>query len=617
MSKSVPEKNVRSSGSAGSRRPPQKKEVLFHGIPVSPGIAMGPARRFGQSEIHAIKPSELKRIPDSQVEQEVELFYSAISKTEKELASLTDKMNKGGVDENTTDILEAHLLIVQDKVLHNDVIGRIRKNHISAEQALNLTIRHYLDVFSSMKDPYLKERADDVKDVANRILNNMTGMSRSTLESLTDPVVLVAKDLTPSDTALLDRKKVLGFSIENGSRTCHSAILARSMKIPAVVGMQRLYDKVQDGDSIIIDGYLGMVILHPEEETRDFYREKMAREKELYFDLLKESRLAAETLDGYRLKIAANVDGLQDAGELFSLGAEGIGLYRTEYLYMNSAMMPSEEVQFGVYRKLAESMKGEDVVIRTQDIGGDKNALFTSYHEANPFLGMRAVRLYGEYPNIFKTQIRAALRAAAFGCIRVMFPMVTCMSELNHLLELVETCKNELRKEKIPFDEHLKLGVMIEIPSAALIADEMAKKVDFFSIGTNDLIQYTLAVDRTNERISSLYDPAHRAVLRLIAMTVEAAHENGIPVAVCGEMAAAPEFVPFLIGLGVDELSMSPVSIAAIRKVIRRIRRSDAEAIARKALKEGQTADAMREARKLLERAVPDLVNVISHKIEQ
>ncbi len=617
MSKSVPEKNARSSGSAGSRRPPQKKEVLFHGIPVSPGIAMGPARRFGQSEIHAIKPSELKRIPDSQVEQEVELFYSAISKTEKELASLTDKMNKGGVDENTTDILEAHLLIVQDKVLHNDVIGRIRKNHISAEQALNLTIRHYLDVFSSMKDPYLKERADDVKDVANRILNNMTGMSRSTLESLTDPVVLVAKDLTPSDTALLDRKKVLGFSIENGSRTCHSAILARSMKIPAVVGMQRLYDKVQDGDSIIIDGYLGMVILHPEEETRDFYREKMAREKELYFDLLKESRLAAETLDGYRLKIAANVDGLQDAGELFSLGAEGIGLYRTEYLYMNSAMMPSEEVQFGVYRKLAESMKGEDVVIRTQDIGGDKNALFTSYHEANPFLGMRAVRLYGEYPNIFKTQIRAALRAAAFGCIRVMFPMVTCMSELNHLLELVETCKNELRKEKIPFDEHLKLGVMIEIPSAALIADEMAKKVDFFSIGTNDLIQYTLAVDRTNERISSLYDPAHRAVLRLIAMTVEAAHENGIPVAVCGEMAAAPEFVPFLIGLGVDELSMSPVSIAAIRKVIRRIRRSDAEAIARKALKEGQTADAMREARKLLERAVPDLVNVISHKIEQ
>ena len=461
-----------------------------------------------------------------------------------------------------------------------------------------------------MKDPYLKERAEDVKDVGKRLLDHLLGIDRPDLDQWKEPVILVAKDLAPSDAAMLDRKKVLGFSVENGSKTCHSAILARSMKIPAVVGMQRLYNSSHDGDLMIIDGYLGLVILHPEEETLSLYREKKRQDEDLHQELMKESHLAAETLDGYRVKIVANMEGIFDHNELFESGAEGIGLYRTEYLFLNSSMMPSEESQYQVYRKLVEKMNGESVTIRTQDIGGDKNALFAGEYEANPFLGMRAIRLSKKFPNIMKTQLRAILRASAYGNIKILFPMLSCMEELNELLEVLNQCKKELQREKKNFDENIKIGIMVEVPSVALLADEFARRIDFFSIGTNDLVQYTLAVDRTNESVSHLYNPSHPAVLRLIRMVVQAAERQGIPVCICGEMASDPVFIPIFVGMGVTELSMNCASIAASRKVIRRIRKADGERFAGDVVCPGKNAETIQQICGMLTEVVPDIMSV-------
>ena len=543
---------------------------------------------------------------------EIEKFRNAVEKTVNDLQRLKDKMIANGEGESASvDILEAHQLIVQDRVLHHDVISRIQKEKISAIYALNLTIQHYMTVFSSMNDPYLKERAEDVKDVGKRLLDHLQGVEHPDFDSWNEPVLLVAKDLTPSDAAMMDRKKVLGFSVENGSKTCHSAILARSMKIPAVVGMQRLYNSLHDGDRMIIDGFQGIVVLHPEEETLEFYRRKMRENEDIYRMWMKESHLAAETLDGSRIKIVANMEGVFDHNELFESGAEGIGLYRTEYLFLNSSMMPSEESQYHVYRKLVKNMNGKPVTIRTQDIGGDKNALFADNHEENPFLGMRAIRLCKDFPDIMKTQLRAILRASAHGNVKIMFPMVSSIEELDYLLDVLAQSKEELRQEQEKFDESVKVGIMVEIPSAALIAEDFAKKIDFFSIGTNDLVQYTLAVDRTNEHVAHLYRPSHPAVMRLINMVIRAGEKQGIPVCICGEMASDPMYIPVFVGMGATELSMNQASIVAARKIIRRIRKSEVEKIADDITQPQKNAEAIRSIREMLVKTVPDIMSII------
>lgn len=591
--------------------PSVKKEILFHGIPASPGIVIGNVLLIKTR--HLEQTIEETTIESGKEDDEVLRFQEAIDRTRAEIIELQKRL-QNSLEEREASIFDAHLLIVDDKMLMQEVTELIRKKRIPAEVAFSQTIQRYVTAISSMADKYLKERAADVKDVASRILNNLKGMERPELDHLPGPTVIIAHDLTPSDTALLDRKNVLAFAIETGSRTSHTAILARSMKIPAVVGMQHIYEKLENGDKVIIDGFLGIVITNPKPETIELYQIKIERKDRLYSELLKESRLRAETPDGYCIQLAANTEGLEDIDDIKRYGAEGIGLFRTEYLFINADKLPDEETQFQVYKQLTEAMQEQPVVIRTLDIGGDKlstsSAFTTSYQEPNPFLGLRAIRLCFDKPDILRTQMRAILRAGSFGTIRMLFPMVSSVEEIEQLLALLAQVKEELMSEHQSFDGSMEVGIMVEIPSAAIMSDILAQHVDFFSIGTNDLVQYTLAVDRTNEKVAHLYCPTNPAILELIAKTVASAREHNAWVSVCGEMAGDPYIAPILIGLGVHELSMSPMSIAPIRRIVRRLKMYDAECLAAKALSASHASEPFEYSKELLTRIVPDIVNI-------
>lgn len=595
--------------SAGRR---SKKEILFHGIPASPGICIGKVYVFGamaSDPVHAAG----KTIEADQVEAEIDRFHQAVEKTKNDILELQKKL-LATLEAREASIFDAHLLIVEDKMLHKEVEEAIRAKKIPADVAFTQVIQRYIAAISAVSDDYIQERVGDVQDVADRIIRNLSGIQQISLEALPPDTVVISRDLRPSDTAVLDRAHIKGFAIEIGSKTCHTSILARSMRIPAVVGMRHITERIVTGDTVIVDGFLGMVVLNPKQETIDFFMEKMSRTDELYNELLKETSLAAETEDGFRIQIFANIEGLQDVEDLFRYGAEGVGLFRTEYLYMNSLhTLPDEETQFAVYRDLTKALKGRVLTIRTLDIGGDKlEAAVSTYHEPNPFLGLRAIRLYREKPELLTVQLRALLRASAYGDLRIMFPMICCVEEVDELLASVERTKQDLQREGKPFNPNIKIGVMIEIPSAALLADRLAGKVDFFSIGTNDLVQYTLAVDRKNEKVANLYKPCNPAVLRLIRETVLAANRNRIYVCVCGEIAGDPKFTPILLGLGVHEISMAPVAIAPVRRVVRRMRMTQAEELAKKALESDNSDDAMNESKALVCKLVPDLKTIIN-----
>ncbi len=593
--------------------PPQvpseaKREIMLHGIPASPGIAIGVALAVGDSDRISLEP-ESHPITEAEVPNEINRFTAALEKTRLQIMELQKRV-QSSLQASEASIFDAHLLIVDDKVLTQEVVSEIRKKLQSANVVFCEIIRRYIAAISGVDDQYLKERASDVADVAYRILENLNGQERQLLDHLPGQRIVISRDLTPSDTALLDRENVQAFATETGSRTSHTAILARSMKIPAVVGLSGICGQIHNGDMLIIDGFLGAVILNPKQETLELYAQKEAFKEQLYNELQRESSLTPETVDGYRIQLAANIDNINNLDDILNSGAAGIGLFRTEYLFMANKI-PTEEEQFEVYRKIASAMDGQVTIIRTLDVGGDKlSSLLNISHDPNPFLGLRSIRLCLAYPELLIPQLRAILRASAFGNIKMMFPMVTCEDELDKLMEILESVRKELRMEKKKFDEEMEVGIMIETPAAALFADHLAKKADFFSIGTNDLVQYTMAVDRGNEKVANLYRPAHPVIVMLINRIVQAAEKAGIWVSVCGEMASDPRFIPLLVGLGVQELSMSPVSLGMARRVIRRLKMYEAESLAEKALKCTEHAQILKMSDELLHRIAPDVISL-------
>ena len=584
-----------------------RNEVMYHGIAASSGIAIGIALVVGGTNRSSLD-LEPKPITEAEVPAETARLNAALAKTRAQILELQARV-KPSLASQEASIFEAHLLIVDDKVLMQEVYDGIRKQLQAADVVFAGIMKRYIAAISAVNDQYLKERAADIADVAYRVLDNLSGESRQLLDHLPGQRILISRDLTPSDTAMLDRENVQAFATETGSRTSHTAILARSMRIPAVVGVTNLAANVHNGDLIIIDGFIGAVITNPKPETLELYAQKEVSKEQLFNQLQQESSLESETIDGYRIHLSANIDDVGDIDDVRKSGAAGIGLFRTEYLFMDK--IPTEEEQFEVYRKIVAGADGQGVIIRTLDLGGDKlSAVLQTTPDPNPFLGQRSIRLCLAYPELLMPQLRAILRASAFGPARLMFPMVTCEDEIDRLKEMLDKARTELRLEKLKFDEHMEVGIMVETPSAALFAEHLARKVDFFSIGTNDLVQYTMAVDRGNEKVATLYRPAHPVILMLINNIVKAADAAGIWVGVCGEMASDPRFIPLLVGLGVQELSMSTGALGAARRVVRSLRMFEAEKFAQDAMKCADHRQVLEMADSLLQRIAPDIVSI-------
>ena len=586
----------------------QKREIMFHGIPASPGIVYGTVLLLQENSVELLSAKDVKPIPVSQIPKETARLERALEETRQEIKTLRDNL-QASLEKHEANIFDAHFLIVEDRKLVNEVFSVIEKKLLPAEYAYSQVIQKYVSTISALEDPYLKERALDIKDVASRVLSHLLGTVKKHLDKLPGPRIVVSRDLTPSETAMLDREHVMGFATESGSKTSHSALLAHSLQIPAIVGLNHFVECLENGDKLILDGFLGIALLNPLPATVELYRQKEKDKARLFTELIRENQLQSETRDGYRIQLAANVEGSDGLEDLKRFGAAGIGLFRTEYLYMNKEELPTEAEQFEVYKKVAEAANGQPVIIRTLDLGGDKLAQAVgSVQEQNPALGLRAVRLCLARPELFKTQLRAILRAGCCGNIKMMFPMISSVRELDQVLELLEDVKSELQDKNMRFNGGMDVGIMIEIPSAALMADILAKKVDFFSLGTNDLVQYTLALDRNNEHVANLYEPTNPAVLQLIAHTARAAGKNGIWTGVCGEMASDLRYVPILIGLGVEELSMSPISIGHVRRLIRKISMAEAEQIAARALQAETAKEALQYSMDFLERNMPEIL---------
>jgi phosphoenolpyruvate-protein phosphotransferase (PTS system enzyme I) len=540
----------------------RKDIVMKKGIAASTGYAIGKVFLKAIEEIVIAEKTKIDK------EEEKKRLEKALELSRQQITVLKDK-TAAEIGESEAEVFVSHLMMLDDPEFIGAVLQNIESGSFSAEVAVTAVADMYLDIFSDMEDEYMKERAADIRDVRDRILRNLTGSISGGLSELEENTVVVAHDLTPSDTAQLDKSKVAAFLTDIGGRTSHSAIMARTLEIPAVVGLEDITSSVKTGDTVIVDGVEGVVIINPDEDTVRLYEEKKVTIKKEKEELKKLIHTKTLTKAGKEIIIAGNIGEPEDIHKVIENGGEGVGLFRTEFLYMNRNELPSEEEQYEAYKYVAEKMEGKPVVIRTLDIGGDKKLPYLPLsEEVNPFLGYRAIRLCLDRTDIFKTQLRAILRASVHGRIQIMFPMISSLEEILKSKELLKECMDELWKEEKAYNENVETGIMIEIPAAAIIADELAKHVDFFSIGTNDLIQYTLAVDRMNENISYLYNPMHPAVLRLIKMTIDAAHKEGKWCGMCGEMAGDETAIPTLLQYGLDEFSMSASSMLRARQII-------------------------------------------------
>lgn len=562
---------------------------MYKGTGASPGIALGKALVIEHSEL-VIEKKTIENI-----DEEIQKLESAVKVSKEELTKVKEKA-LAELGEHEAEIFEAHLLVLEDPELIGSAISKIRDEKVNADYALNEIKEMFVAMFESMDNEYMRERAADIKDVTNRVLRHILGIKVVDLAGLDEEVVLIAHDLTPSDTATMNKNMVLGFLTDIGGRTSHTAIMARTLEIAAVVGLNDITKKVKDGDYIVFNGDTGEVIVNPDEETKAKYA-SLKEEFEEYrksLELLKGQ--ASITTDGRHVELAGNIGSPNDVEGLIKNDAEGVGLYRTEFLYMDKEdSFPTEEEQYEAYKAVLEGMNNKPIVIRTLDIGGDKELpYFEMEAEMNPFLGYRAIRLCLDRKDIFKTQLRALYRASVHGKLRIMFPMISSLEELLDAKEVIKEVLKELDAENIAYSNDVEIGMMIEIPSAAVISDVLAKHVDFFSIGTNDLIQYTCAVDRMNQKISHLYNQFNPAVLRLIKMVIDNAHKEGKWVGMCGESAGDQRMIPILLGFGLDEFSMSPISILPARKLITSLSYADMQKFADEVLAMG-TAKEIKE----------------------
>lgn len=581
-------------------------EKIFQGIGVSPGVADGIIYIHNVAE-EAVPSYEIK---PEQVAEEVLRFERALIQTREQLHELQQRIATGTGSDAPSSILDVHLSMTEDPALIEPVIEGIQADHKNVEHVFNEVSQKYIRTLSELPDEFFRERAADVRDVTRRILRNLLGRDLRALTNLPPKTIVVAYDLAPSDTSSLDRRHVIGFATDVGSHTSHSAILARSMNLPAVVGLRNVSQQLRNGQRAIVDGYSGSLIVEPSLQTLYVYGQLEVKRHSVEERLASLRDLPTETKDGHRVILSGNIEVPADVPILKSVGAEGVGLFRTEFLYLNRKDFPTEQEQYEKYVEVARAVKPHNVIIRTLDIGGDKfHTEETTPSEINPFLGFRAIRFCLSRPDVFEAQLRAILRASAEGNVKIMYPMISGVAEVKRANELLDSVKTKLRAEGMPFDENMDIGVMIEVPSAALIAEMIAQEVDFFSIGTNDLIQYTMAVDRVNERVANLYEPAHPAILRLLRGVVEAAHNNNIWVGVCGEIAGDPLYAPLLVGMGVDELSVSAGSVPRVKEVIRRIKLSEAQELAAASLHSSRARDIVAMLQALIRRIDPDMVN--------
>ena len=583
-----------------------QKEIVLKGIGVSPGVAVGPAHVLSTAEVQYIE----RPVDEDEIPREMTRFEDAIMATRAQLRELQEKVEQG-LDRGKASIFDAHLLVCDDRSFIEDVLRGIRTRHLNVEPVLAEVSERYAAALARVEDEYLRERAADIRDVTRRIQMNLAGRNPTSLGALAEPSIILAADLSPSETAGMDRQKVLAFATDHGSTTSHTAIMARALELPAVVGLHDASIQLTQGERVLVDGTAGLVIIHPTNERIDGYTRIRRAQAEVMERLNRLRDEPARTKDGYEIELAANIELPHDVDSVLLHGAQGVGLFRTEFLFLRRATLPSEDEQVRAYEEVARRLAPAPVVIRTLDIGGDK---FTSAlnmpREINPFLGCRAIRFSLNQPEVFRVQLRAILRASALGNIKLMYPMISHADELDQASRILDQVRASLSREGVPFDEQMEVGCMIEVPSAALTARTLAKQVQFFSIGSNDLIQYTMAVDRVNENIAYLYEPTHPAILRLIRETISAARDEGLWTGICGEMAGQPLFTPLLLGLGVDELSVSPVRTPIIKGMVRALHYADCEALAQEALAGDSGARILELCEKLTSATAPDIVSL-------